>query len=234
MSLINIVVRKRGKAGINQGRNEDNMPGLREMKKQDTRKRILKCATKMFIDKGYAQTTTADIAREANIGEGTLFNYFTTKGELFVASIFEGYGPKKYCPEQLSDANGQTLANETLKMLYHYFKGISSLDKRALREYFSVMYSSDVESSLLLKNLLKADEQFLENLKEFYGRLKADGKIPRNFDIDVAVGCIYGSIVLQFTIYAYAEGYTTEALMHDLKKAISFILYGHIPVEGKV
>lgn len=204
------------------------------MKKQDTRKRILKCATKLFIDKGYTQTTTIDIAREANIGEGTLFNYFKTKGELFMASIFEGYSPKKYRPEQLSEINEQTLANETLKMLYHYFKGISRLDKRALREYFSVMYGSDIESPLLLSTLLKADEQFLENLKDFYGTLKVDGRIPLDFDIDVATGCIYGSIVLQFTIYAYTEGYTAEALMHDLEKAIRFILHGHTQVKSKV
>src|SRR4051812_40583041 len=47
--------------------------------KDETRKRILKVAQKQFAQNGFEQSTTRDIAREANIAVGTLFNYFPTK-----------------------------------------------------------------------------------------------------------------------------------------------------------
>jgi AcrR family transcriptional regulator len=51
-----------------------------------TRARILEVAQELFIAKGFDATTTRDIAREAEIGVGTLFNYFPSK-EAVVASL---------------------------------------------------------------------------------------------------------------------------------------------------
>jgi len=40
---------------------------------------ILDAAAKVFGEKGYHQTTTKDIARQAEIAEGTIYNYFDNK-----------------------------------------------------------------------------------------------------------------------------------------------------------
>lgn len=47
--------------------------------KNATRNQILNVAQKQFAQRGFEATTTRDIARAANIGVGTLFNYFPTK-----------------------------------------------------------------------------------------------------------------------------------------------------------
>jgi len=47
--------------------------------KNATRKQILKVAQKQFAQHGFEATTTREIALAANIGVGTLFNYFATK-----------------------------------------------------------------------------------------------------------------------------------------------------------
>src|SRR5688572_23603012 len=54
--------------------------------KNATRKRILEVAQKLFTRQGFEATTTRDIAREADIAAGTLFNYFPTK-ESIVACL---------------------------------------------------------------------------------------------------------------------------------------------------
>lgn len=54
--------------------------------RQATRSRILEAARAQFRAKGFAATTTRDIARAAEIATGTLFNYFATK-EAIVASL---------------------------------------------------------------------------------------------------------------------------------------------------
>ena len=51
-----------------------------------TRQRILEVAQELFAANGFDSTTTRDIAREAEIGVGTLFNYFPNK-ESVVASL---------------------------------------------------------------------------------------------------------------------------------------------------
>jgi AcrR family transcriptional regulator len=50
--------------------------------KAKTRVQILAAAQRLFAAQGFAATTTRDIAREAGIATGTLFNYFATKEDI--------------------------------------------------------------------------------------------------------------------------------------------------------
>jgi AcrR family transcriptional regulator len=58
--------------------------------KDETRKRILKVSQKQFAQFGFEQTTTRDIARDANIAVGTLFNYFPTKESIVENLVNDG------------------------------------------------------------------------------------------------------------------------------------------------
>ena len=51
--------------------------------KTDTRKRILDVSKRLFLKKGFRETTTRDIAREAGINLSNLYHYFASKDELF-------------------------------------------------------------------------------------------------------------------------------------------------------
>ncbi len=58
------------------------------MPQNDKRRRILQAAIKVFAAKGFFQARTKEIAREADVGEGTIFTHFRSKEALLV-SIFE-------------------------------------------------------------------------------------------------------------------------------------------------
>ena len=51
--------------------------------KADIRKRILNVSKRLFLKKGFRETTTRDIAREAGINLSNLYHYFPSKDELF-------------------------------------------------------------------------------------------------------------------------------------------------------
>ena len=67
------------------------MAPTRQERKEETVKRrreqILDAAMEVFSRKGFAMATTAEIAREAGVAEGTIYNYFPSKRELFIAVI---------------------------------------------------------------------------------------------------------------------------------------------------
>lgn len=55
---------------------------------------ILATASRLFAEKGYSQTTTAEIAREAGVAEGTLYHHFGSKDAIFLTlfdETVEGY-----------------------------------------------------------------------------------------------------------------------------------------------
>ena len=59
-------------------------PGRRERNKQEKLARIVGAARKLFRERGYADTTTLQIAEAADIGTGTLFLYARSKEDLLV------------------------------------------------------------------------------------------------------------------------------------------------------
>jgi len=57
--------------------------------KEDKRRLILDNSLKLFVHKGYAATTTRDIAKRAGISAGLLFHYFPTKETILEELIDE-------------------------------------------------------------------------------------------------------------------------------------------------
>jgi AcrR family transcriptional regulator len=61
--------------------------GLRQRKKQQTRQAIYEAARRLFAERGFDRVSVAEVAREANVSEVTVFNYFPTKEDLFYAGM---------------------------------------------------------------------------------------------------------------------------------------------------
>src|ERR1700683_5836062 len=57
-------------------------PGLRERKKARTRQLIADTAARLFAERGYENVAVSDVAREAEVAEQTVYNYFPTKEQL--------------------------------------------------------------------------------------------------------------------------------------------------------
>jgi len=51
------------------------------------RQRILDAAAQVFARKGYERATTKEIADEADVGEGTIYNYFASKRDLLLSLV---------------------------------------------------------------------------------------------------------------------------------------------------
>jgi AcrR family transcriptional regulator len=61
------------------------MSGLRETKKKKTRQAIMDAAIKLFSEKGFEKTSVDELAKEAGVGKSTIYGYFHTKNEIFLA-----------------------------------------------------------------------------------------------------------------------------------------------------
>ena len=58
-----------------------------ERKKEETKRKIVAAANGLFKSQGFAATTMEQIAKEADIAKGTLYNYFAVKEAIIDESI---------------------------------------------------------------------------------------------------------------------------------------------------
>jgi AcrR family transcriptional regulator len=63
------------------------MTGLRERQKAGRRRDILAAASQLFRKDGFADTSVEAIASLAEVGTGTVYNYFSSKGDLLMALV---------------------------------------------------------------------------------------------------------------------------------------------------
>jgi AcrR family transcriptional regulator len=111
-------------------------PGLRERKKQKTRDTIIKVALDLFAERGYEQTTIADIAEAAEVSPRTIFAYFPSKEDIVFCDFPE-------IQERLAQA------------LRERPDGATALD--ALRDFIAGSMAPD-GNEVLRKRILASDE----------------------------------------------------------------------------
>jgi AcrR family transcriptional regulator len=60
---------------------------IREQLIEARRNQILDAAAEVFSQKGFHRATTKEIARTAGVSEGTIYNYFDSKGDLLIGMM---------------------------------------------------------------------------------------------------------------------------------------------------
>src|SRR5689334_10075836 len=61
---------------------------LREQHRNEKRERIEQAAARVFAEHGFREAGIADVAREAGVATGSIYNYFASKEELLFATTF--------------------------------------------------------------------------------------------------------------------------------------------------
>ena len=65
----------------------DHQDPIRQQLIEARRNQILDAAARVFADRGYHRATTKHIAQQASVSEGTIYNYFDSKGDLLIGIV---------------------------------------------------------------------------------------------------------------------------------------------------
>jgi TetR/AcrR family fatty acid metabolism transcriptional regulator len=159
-----------------------------ERKINDRRAVILDAALRTFVRRGYPETKVAEIASEAGVAEGTLYNYFASKEDLLLALFDEKWGwiineiRKKI--SRLNDPNKKLKA--IFSLVVRMFK-----KNRQLAELFMVDIK---QSSVFLNNYtINRIVEFLDLIEEVLEEGKKKGTYRKDLDTRVAKMVIFGA-----------------------------------------
>lgn len=94
-------------------------PTRRQRRRLEIELRLLDASKRLFIEKGYDETTVAEIAETADVAYGTFFNYFPAKSDLLAAM---GEREVAELSEQLSTLSRRPgRIDEALTLLFENF-----------------------------------------------------------------------------------------------------------------
>ena len=173
--------------------------------KPDTRKRILSVSKKLFLQHGYRDTTTRDIAREAGVGLSNLYHYYASKDELFCQLLKPATDALEGLLDERHGHGGYDIS--TIQA--------DNYAEASLEEYMGLIRRHKNSLKLLL---FKSQGSSLEGFKEYYVN-KATALVLEWFramkakhpemNVDVSEFFVHLNNVWMFTLLE-------EILMHDL------------------
>lgn len=120
------------------GRNAEKNTQIKEEKKE----MILNAAIKTFSEKGYGTTKIADIAKEAGISHGLIYQYFTSKEEIFKILIQRSLEITRNTAEQNFSINGTPIEKieAHIDMYLNFLR--EQREKNERPYYFLIMYQA--------------------------------------------------------------------------------------------
>ncbi|RLD14146.1 MAG: hypothetical protein DRI28_04290 [Caldiserica bacterium] len=104
-------------------------------KGEETKRKILSSAEKLFGERGYSETQMMDIARESRIGLGTIYLYFNSKKEILWELVkYINYLLRKRSWEYTKNFDDRReIENAGFQAFFHLFRNIGN-DYRIVRE----------------------------------------------------------------------------------------------------
>ncbi len=128
-----------------------------EAKFSEKQLKIIEAAIEIFSEKGFAATSTNEIAKKAGVAEGTIFRHYKTKKELLV-SIVSPLMAKLLGPHFAKD-----FANEVFELKYETFEEF-------IRNLASNRYEF-IKKHIAVVKILIQEISYHKELKEPYVRL---------------------------------------------------------------
>jgi AcrR family transcriptional regulator len=196
--------------------------GLRDEKKRKRRDRVFRAALKLFEKKGFAATTMKEIAERAELGVGTLYNYFPSKNALLLGIM------EKKMEEISQDAwrsivaifrqekDPQRIMEKILALVLH---GFLLFSKRTWIEIFHAFFSTERD----LEQGLRLDLEGIRMLERIIRIMQNRGLVQSRFSASAVALNLYSVLVVQLMIHLFVPGSSEEELHRAVSAQLELI-----------
>ncbi|WP_445506306.1 TetR/AcrR family transcriptional regulator [Niallia sp. 03190] len=195
----------------------------------EKQKKIITAAIEAFSEKGFAATSTSEIAKKAGVAEGTIFRHYKTKKDLLLAllapmvSTFIAPLVIKDFDKVLNVSHNsfEDLLRAIVKNRLEFLQKNYTLLKILIQE---IPFHDDLRETFKEQIALKV----FSRLQEFVEMYKNKGEIidiPTFSAVRLAITSIFGYFIARYIMLPEAKWNEEE----EIERTIQFILYGLTP-----
>lgn len=189
-------------------------------KVEETIENIMEATVRVALEKGFANTRTSDIAKEAGISEGLIFKYFPTKNHLFATIIKDNFQRIKTGVDNIID-NTNLSATEKIAAVIDFHFGFF-INQRNLA--YLIFGHSDRK---IIGNVEPIFEHGLKLYAQLITKILQEGIKTgefRNFDVETIAISLIGT--MQISLIAKILLQKTSELAATKKEVKEYILAG--------
>jgi AcrR family transcriptional regulator len=179
-------------------RTREQFANMRQSRKES----IMASALKLFANKGFKETSVVDIARDANVSKGLMYNYFTSKDELVREIIIEG--THKMIGDLDFDFTQKLNRERFILMLNGYFDLIKQ-NSDYWRLYLATLSQPSV-AELVKNDLFEVLDPFIELVSQYY--IEKGVKFPMAYAFLLAA--IFDGVGMDY--FFVTEGYPLDEI----------------------
>ena len=202
------------------------MAGIREQKKKKTKTAILDAAMILFSQKGYDNTSIEQLSRAAGIGKGTIYTYFRTKSEIFLA----------FCEEQLEFVYKE-LAEKTnseaplIQQLLTLFMGEFQFIYRN-KEFGRILMKETVfPKELTVERSGELHSKYIDLLVPMFQHAQKRGELRTDLELILVTGHFYALYIMTVSGWYMERLLSKEDVYMVLESLFEQALEGLRPVR---
>lgn len=208
---------------------------ITEEEKLKTRKKILEVSKKMFVEKGFEKTNLRGIAGEIGIGVSTIYGYFSSKQEIFIATFFSDFKKNDEIDYGIKSMDYGSLNLDNLSelltfLLMLHFEEINKLDKDILKQFYCSFYLIE-EIKEKEKMIAFWEAGLKKKIIEILKNCEANNVFLLPMNLGEATEIIYIIYEIQIKEYILKKSLTKENSRINIKKLIKLFLLGKVKVK---
>ena len=185
--------------------------GLRERQKADRLRRILDAASTRFRRLGYDATRIEDIAEEADVSVGTVYNYFGNKGDVLVAIVsLEVEEILDEGARLIADGPGDVAQAVEALIGFYYDHSLHYLSKEMWRTAMALAIRSP--DTPVSRRYTALDARLAGQVCALVESLQARGTVRNDLDAQAVGTLLFNNLNMMFVEFAKDEAQSLSQL----------------------
>ena len=207
----------------------------REIKRERKKEKILEAAAELFSTKHYHEVMMDDVARLISVAKGTVYNYFTSKEELYFTIMHTRMENLLSTLKQKIESEQNSIDSLRAFVVHLYMFMMKH------RKFFLIYQRETLnKQNSFCEEMLSLEKQMKQMIIQIISRGESEGvfrKVDEEFAISLIFGSIYGAVQRGIN-----ENIPDEIAAKEKEEIFDFILHGlysgfnnikELPLKGK-
>ena len=207
----------------------------REIKRERKREKILEAAAELFSTKHYHEVMMDDVAKLISVAKGTVYNYFTSKEELYFTIMHTRMESLLTILKQKIESEKNSIDSLRAFVVYLYMFMMKH------RKFFLIYQRETLNgNNSFCEDMIALEKQMKQMIMQIILRGEKEGifrKVDEEFAISLIFGSIYGAVQRGIN-----SNLTHDSIVKEKEEIFDFVLHGlysgfnnikELPLKGK-